>query len=166
MRRTMALVALTAWLGGCGLFHGGEATPVEVSEDGWTTYGTPLGDGAIIPAKTLLADPSKYVGQAVVVEGRVADVCSKAGCWMVIAEGDTTMRIRMKDHAFSVAKDGAGSACRVAGEVVKLEVDPDTVAHFEGESRKPELMPEKSAKGAFIYEMVASGVAMKPSASL
>ena len=131
----------------------------------WTGFGAPVDGQLVVPAATLLGDPKAYVGQNIVVSGRVADVCSKAGCWMVIAEGESTMRIRMKDHAFSVAKDGAGSDCRVQGEVVEIQVDPDTVAHFASESRKPELMPENSGNPV-VYEMVASGVEFKAAASL
>lgn len=166
MRQWAAVMGCMWALAGCGLFHGGEATPTSVSDDGWVTYGDPLSSAAVIPAAKLLAEPAAFVDQTVVVEGRVADVCSKAGCWMVIAEGDRTMRIRMKDHAFSVAKDGTGSSCRIDGKVVAIDVDPATVKHFEEESRKPELMPEKSVKGAVVYEMVASGVAMQRSTTL
>ena len=132
-------------------------------EGQWAKFGAPVDGKTVVPAETLLSDPKAYVGQNIVVSGRVADVCSKAGCWMVIAEGDSTMHIRMKDHAFSVAKDGAGSDCRVQGEVVEIQVDPDTVAHFASESRKPELMPENSGKPV-VYEMVASGVEFKAAA--
>lgn len=134
-------------------------------EGQWAKFGAPVDGKTVVPAETLLSDPKAYVGQNIVVSGRVADVCSKAGCWMVIAEGDSTMRIRMKDHGFSVAKDGAGSDCRVQGEVVEIQVDPDTVAHFASESRKPELMPENSGNPV-VYEMVASGVEFKAAASL
>jgi len=154
--RTPFVVLVALWVSACG----GSAPEPVVSGD-WANYGEVVGDGPGIAARDLLADPASFVGRSVVVEGRVADVCAKAGCWMVIAEGDKTMRVRMKDHAFSVAKDGAGSECRVSGEVVEVKVDPDTVAHYEGESRKPEVMPEKAATSGVTYEIVASGVAFR-----
>jgi len=155
--RTSVLFFVSLWLAACG-----SVPPATVSGTGWASYGAPIADGPSLAAKDLLADPSLHVGKSVVVEGRVADVCAKAGCWMVIAEGDRTMRVRMKDHDFAVAKDGAGSDCRVAGDVVAVKIDPDTVAHYEGESRKPEIMPEKTAKAGVIYEIVATGVAFRP----
>ncbi len=147
-------------LGACS----GGAPAGVVAADGWTQYGAPLSESAPVTAATLLDGPDAFVGQTIVVEGRVADVCSKQGCWMVIADGARTMRVRMKDHAFSVAKDGTGSDCRVEGKVVKMELDAETVAHFEGESRKPEAMPEKSATASYTYEIEATGVAMRPAA--
>jgi hypothetical protein len=127
--------------------------------EGFVHYGAPVAATSVVSAATLLANPEAYVGKELVVEGRVADVCSKAGCWMVIAEGDKTMRILMKDHGFSVDKQGAGSTCRIAGLVEAKEVDAATVAHFQEESRNPELMPEKAAGKT--YQMVATGVALK-----
>ena len=103
-----------------------------------------------------------FLDKTLVVEGRVADVCQKAGCWMVIEDQGRTMRITMKDHAFSVAKDGAGSDCQVHGTVIQKALDPETVAHLESESVNVEAMPEKKAEDGQVYEIVASGVRMRP----
>jgi hypothetical protein len=71
------------------------------------------------------------------------------------------MRVLMKDHAFSVDKQGAGRTCRVEGVVTAKELDPETVAHFASESRNTGVMPEKGkTAGTKVYELVASGVAM------
>ncbi len=160
MRTSALFVALFVAFVGLAACGGAPSEPTSPAE--WASYGAPIADGPSLSAKDLLNDPALYVGKSVVVEGRVADVCAKAGCWMVIAEGDQTMRVRMKDHGFAVAKDGAGSDCRLSGEVVAVDIDPDTVAHYEGESRKPEVMPEKTAKSGVTYEIVASGVAFRP----
>lgn len=125
-------------------------------------FGGPFTVEETVAFASLAEDPSAYVDRTVKVEGRVADVCQKAGCWMVLAEGDKTMRVTMKDHSFSVAKDGAGSSCVVQGTLVSKAVDPETVAHLEGESEKPELMPEKQAEEGVIYELQATGVALRP----
>jgi hypothetical protein len=128
----------------------------------WAHYGAPFSATTSVTAAELLADPARFEGQTVKVSGRVADVCSKAGCWMVVAEGDRTMRVLMKDHAFSVDKQGAGSDCEIEGMVEGKAVDPETVAHFESESRNPGVMPEKGAEaGSKVYQLVASGVAMR-----
>jgi len=139
-----------------------EPAPATAAENsaGWAHYGAPFAATQTVSAATLLADPAKYAGQTVQVTGRVVDVCSKAGCWMVVAEGDRSMRVLMKDHAFSVDKQGAGSDCKVEGVVEAKEIDPATVQHFAEESAKPEAMPEKGASGV-IYQLVASGVEMK-----
>lgn len=151
---------------GHGDHHGehakAEAKPAAADADGWQTYGTvKTGDQTIVKAADLLADPAKFVDQQVRIEGRVADVCQKKGCWMVIADGDKSMRVLMKDHAFSVDKQGAGSTCQVDGVVVAEKKDPETVAHFEGEATEGTVIPEKQVEGDVVYQLVAEGVRMK-----
>ena len=127
-------------------------------------FGAPFALTEAVTVSEILSRPADFVDQPVQVKGRVADVCQKAGCWMVITEGEQTVRVSMKDHSFSVAKDGAGSTCQVEGTLVAKTVDPEFVAHLEGESEKPELMPEKdAAAGETVYELEATGVALEPS---
>lgn len=139
------------------------AVPTAAVAADWTRWGTPFAvpDTAVIPAATFLADAGAHVGKVVRIEGRVADVCQKAGCWMVVAEGDKTLRVRMKDHAFSVAKDGAGCTASIEGAVLEVAVDPKTVEHYASEAKDPSVIPEKA--GGRIFEIEATGVAMKRS---
>lgn len=142
--------------------HGKTSATATQTTDGWTAYGAPFsGTQTVVPATELLADPSAHVGKPLRVEGRVATVCQKAGCWMVIAEGEQSMRVLMKDHAFAVDKQGAGSTCQVDGVIVAKQVDPKTVAHFESETEEGALIPEKQAKSDVVYQMVADGVRFK-----
>ena len=92
---------------------------------------------------------------------RVADVCQKAGCWMILTD-DTgkKMRIRMKDHGFSVAKDGEGREADIEGVVVGIDPDPATAEHFKSESKNLDAIPEGEGEKK-TWEMVASGVRMK-----
>ena len=135
--------------------NGDEAAP------DWSHFGAEFAtsESDVVQASALFEDPAKYEGKTIRVEGRVADVCQKAGCWMVIAEGEKTMRVLMKDHDFSVAKDGAGSTCQIEGLVESKVVDKATVEHFASESAKPELIPETADEKT--YQLVASGVAFK-----
>jgi hypothetical protein len=117
-----------------------------------------VADDAVVSAEALLADPESFEG-TIRVEGRVADVCQQAGCWMVIAHEDQVMRVLMKDHGFSVAKDGKDQTCQVEGVVQVTEVDSKTVEHLEGESENPDVMPEKGkAAGDKLFQFEATGV--------
>lgn len=134
----------------------------KTKEGDWSTFGEDFTMTEIIPAAALLKDPAPYTDKTVRVEGRVADVCQKAGCWMVIAEGDETMRVRMKDHGFAVAKDGAGAICQIEGVITAKPMDPKEAEHFASESANTEVMPEnKLEAGAMTYEIVASAVQFK-----
>ena len=160
----MRALALCLFLSACASAIAGDAeTPAPApAAAGWTDYGTPFStDTTVTPAADLLARPADFVGKSVRVEGRVADVCQKMGCWMVIAEGDQSMRVLMKDHAFSVDKQGAGSTCLVDGVVEAKPIDPKTVEHFESESADGAVIPEKQAKSDVVYQLVAAGVRLK-----
>ena len=136
------------------------------AEGAWTHYGNEFTlTDAPIPATELLADPSQFDGKKIMVEGRVADVCQKAGCWLVLAEGDKSIRVRTKAHKFLVAKDTTGYTARIEGEVRSHKIDPKRVAHYEGESVNKEIIPEKQVKSDTTYELIAFGIAMQPKQS-
>jgi hypothetical protein len=128
----------------------------------WTHFGNAftVTDKPIASAD-FLADPSKFEGQTVMIEGRVADVCQKAGCWLVLAEGDKSIRIRTKAHRFFVAKDSTGKMARIEGLVKSHKVDAKQVAHYESESQKGAVVPEKQANSETVFELIASGVSIQ-----
>ena len=141
-------------------------SPISFAEDDWTHYGNEFTlTDAPIPATELLADPSQFDGKKIMVEGRVADVCQKAGCWLVLAEGDKSIRVRTKAHKFLVAKDTTGYTARIEGEVRSHKIDPKKVAHYEGESVNKEIIPEKQVQSDTTYELIAFGIAMQPKQS-
>jgi hypothetical protein len=139
-----------------GMESGGAAkVPSEIT---WTHFGEQFTLTDSIKVVDLLAEPAPHVDKELLVEGTVLDVCQKAGCWMVIAAGDKNIRVTVKEHGFAVAKDGAGQWARIQGTLKALEVDQKTVEHFEGESAKPEVMPEKQGQ---TYQLIATGVAFQ-----
>lgn len=140
--------------------HTEPAAPTEAEAGEWTHYGSPFSLTEALTAAELLGEPQKFVDQNVLVEGRVTDVCQKAGCWMVITDDTTTMRVLMKDHGFAVDKAGTGATCRIEGTLVAREIDPEFVAHLESESQNIADMPEKQAEGNMVYELNATGVSM------
>ena len=110
---------------------------------------------------------ASHVDATVRVSGRVADVCQAKGCWMVITPEDTDdaaamIRVTMKDHAFSVDKQGAGSVTQLEGVLKAVEVDAETVEHYASEGGAGDAVPEKQGMK---YELVASAVQMKPGAA-
>lgn len=130
---------------------------------GWDHYGGEfrLPYEAAIPAEELLRDPAHHLAQTVRVRGRVADVCQDKGCWMVLTpmSGSPEMiRVTMKDHAFSVDKQGHGREADLEGLLIERPVDPETVAHDEGEAGAQGLVPERQSASGQSYELVASAV--------
>ena len=142
----------------CALFLSSAA----LAEEAWTHYGNEFTlKDTPIASSTFLADPGKYDGQTIMVEGPIADVCQKAGCWLVLAEGDKSIRVRTKAHRFLVAKDSTGQTARIEGLVKSTKVDAQRVAHYESESVNKEIIPEKQANSDRVFELIASGISIK-----
>ncbi len=128
------------------------------SQLAYTHFGDAFSVEESVKAVELLADPGSFSEAPILVEGTVVDVCQKAGCWMVLSDGSKQIRVTMKDHGFSVAKDGTGSWARVQGTLKPIDLDPERVEHLEGESERPDVMPEKTGQ---TWEIVATGVAFQ-----
>ena len=143
----------------------GATTKVLPAADEWREYGAAftVAEDQTIACGDLLASPDAHVDSTVRVSGRVADVCQKKGCWMVITPEDTddpskTIRVLMKDHDFAVDMKGAGGTAYLDGVLKAVEPDPETVAHFESEAAEGAVIPEKHGMK---YELVAAAVRMK-----
>ena len=108
MRHSMCALLITLLLGatlataGEGKVYGKKVTVTEV---------TPIAD--------ILANPKKYDGKQVLVEGKVGDVCKKMGCWMMLTgEGEgETIRVKVKDGEIVFPQDARGRMARAQGVV-------------------------------------------------
>lgn len=87
-------------------------------------YGEPLTLETVTPVSEILASPDRFVGERVMVEGTIAEVCDRAGCWMDIQGESPDERIQVKvndgEIVFPVA--ATGKRARVEGVVEKLEM--------------------------------------------
>lgn len=145
---------------------GPSVLPAQVSRSGgWAHFGSSftVDPSATLTCEQLLADPAAQVDRTVRVTGRVADVCQSQGCWMVLTpkqatSADQVIRVTMRDHAFSVDKQGAGRETELEGILVQKEIDPDTVAHYESEAGDATAVPERQGMA---YELVASVVRIR-----
>lgn len=151
----MLLISLTLFA--CGTEP---AAPTEELTSDWTTYGGDFAEAERVAAKDLLADPASYNGKTLRVEGRIADVCQKKGCWMVLTEEEKTIRVLAKDHSFGIAKDATSSTADVLGIVVGEVIDPETVAHYESEAANPNVIPERHAVG-IAYHIEATSIRVR-----
>ncbi len=118
-------------------------------------FGQPITLTDAVSTGDLLAKPGDFEGKTILVKGSVVDVCQKMGCWMVITDGENSLRVTTKAHGFYVRKDGAGSSAMIQGTLKHIAPNPERTAHLEGESAKPEAMPEKAGVE---YELDADGI--------
>ena len=101
-------------------------------------------------------EDSTFHNATVQVEGTVLDVCQKKGCWMVVGEGDSQMRITFKDYSFFVPTDCSGKQVLVEGVVSVEEIPEDVAKHYAEESEHED--PDAISGPQRVITMVATGV--------
>ncbi len=126
-------------------------------------YGAPLGSAPAASLASVLDAPERFAGKPVQLEGHVRRACTAMGCWMELAESAAEdapgCRVIMKDHAFFVPTDSAGSDARVEGTLAVRHIDAAQVAHMESEGA---AFPHKAADGsAEEVRFVATGVELR-----
>ncbi|GMU44860.1 MAG: DUF4920 domain-containing protein [Xanthomonadales bacterium] len=86
-----------------------EPAPIAVV-DGKPVYGAAMPEGEPTPIGAALAKPEDYAGKPRKFSGRVAKVCQKKGCWMVLASGEQSARVMFGRDDFFIPKDSSGEA--------------------------------------------------------
>ena len=102
------------------------------------TEASKLGAEITLTEKTkisdILADPDAYLGETVLVEGEVLDVCPKMGCWMELKsdEGEGIIKIKVKDGDIVFPVEAVGDYAVVEGTVYKIDLtQEEAVNYFE-----------------------------------
>ena len=115
MRRTMALVALALTVGGASV----SAETVKLGEPMET-------ERRVTSIEEILATPDAWVGKTVRIEGRVAEVCTKMGCWMdLVSPEDARMQVKVDDGVIVFPLEAVGRRASAEGKVEILEMDRD-----------------------------------------
>lgn len=94
--------------------------------------GAAIGKSKKVSLNKVLADPSKFSGKTVRVEGVVVRSCKTEGCWAEVAENkdSKSIRIKMKDHSFFIPLESAGAWARVEGTVQVKTLSKAQVDHM------------------------------------
>jgi hypothetical protein len=95
------------------------------------TYGKPLRGVKPTPLADVLASPED--GRTVRLEGTIAAVCRRKGCWMELRQGESAVHVTFEGYSFFLPKDAAGSDAVLEGKVVVKAPDTDDVKHLKGE---------------------------------
>ena len=91
-----------------------------------------------IPLARAAADVQRLHGMPVRVEARIDDVCRKKGCWMVLRDGETDVRVRFLDYGFLVPRDASGRRALVQGIITEKELTEAQARHQAEEGGDPE----------------------------
>lgn len=123
-----------------------------------TDYGAPMPQQIdAVPLATVLESPDAKLDQTVTVRGRIASVCQKEGCWIVLADGEHTARV-MTRHNFFVPKDSTGEAIAI-GKLAKRELDADAADHLSKDGGKDQAT---LAAGTVEWRVLADSIRIVP----
>jgi hypothetical protein len=100
------------------------AAVVAFSGCGSSKFGQPLTISEPTSIADILADPAKYRGQRVMVEGTITDVCKEMGCWIMIEDGGgkDALRFKVEDGVIEFPADVMGKKARAEGVVSVKEM--------------------------------------------
>jgi hypothetical protein len=97
-------------------------------------YGAGLTLEETTPLREVVSRPELHVDRTLLVKGRIRDVCQKKGCWMVLTDGESQMRVRFADYGFFVPKDSTGRDAYVEGRAAVEEISEKEARHYEAEA--------------------------------
>ena len=119
---------------------GGEPTEKDKTEaipaDGILKRGAAFSKAAKkVSLAKVMANPNKFAGKAVRVEGVIVRSCKMEGCWLELAPSKDAkaVRVKMKDHMFFVPLDSAGANAKVEGVFSVKTLSKDEVEHLMNE---------------------------------
>lgn len=132
---------LTASLATTSLVYAGssQATTPSSSDtrtEKMTSYGAGVKSKARMPLAQAVAE--KKFNTSIALTATVAEVCQVKGCWMILVDGDTKVRVTFKDYGFFMPKNLAGTKVVVEGvlsEEVLSEKDARHYAEDAGKSK-------------------------------
>ena len=136
----IALLCLV--LAACNKAEGTKAeakkTSTDVAAKG-QTFGAGVKLTSSTPIDAILAEPKKYAGQTVRVEGTVTDVCEMRGCWFEVAGDKPGQKLRFKvtDGEMVFPADSKGRHAIAEGVLAVKELSlEDTRAQAEEDARE------------------------------
>lgn len=104
---------------------------------------------------TVMGDTTRH-GADVILTGTILDVCQKKGCWIVVSDGTSQMRVTFRDYSFFLPTDSFNRTVVIRGVVTVETIDEETAKHYAEESKGED--PEAIDGPQQVVTMVADGV--------
>ena len=114
----------------------------------------------------LLSDPDRYVGKRVQVQGRVGDVCPKAGCWIEITadDGDRAVRFKVEDGVIVFPMEAKGKRVSAEGIFTRIEMTEKQALsyakHLAEEKGQP-FDPDSFSGPRHVYQILGAGAVVE-----
>jgi len=116
----------------------GLAKPLVFEKDR-EVYGAPLKGLKHIPLGKVTKKSKTWNGKKVQIRGRITGVCPKKGCWMMVQDGEQTVRVKFTDYSFFVPLDCTKQFATAEGTVtVRVESEAERRHYAEDAGASPE----------------------------
>lgn len=129
-----------------------------------------LGKPLLLPRPTpidqLAAQPDKYAGKTVQVQGKVTEVCQMMGCWMQLVDPGSgkSVRIKVNDGELAFPKDAAGRLATAEGKFTRISLTREQTlaqAKHEAEEQGRPFKPEAVKGPAVYYQIQGTGAVLE-----
>jgi hypothetical protein len=92
-------------------------------------YGTGLTLTEVTKISAIYANPEKFDGKRVQVEGPIVDVCADMGCWLALGSDkeSQTLRFKVEDGVIVFPMSAKGKKAKVEGVLVVTKGAPTTI---------------------------------------
>ena len=102
-------------------------------------YGKKLTVKKATSISSILANPKKFDGKRVMIEGTVTDVCQHMGCWITVAEkeGGESIKFKVEDGVIVFPKDSKGKTAKLQGKITVADLSmEDMIASKKHEAEE------------------------------
>ncbi len=124
--------------------------------------GNPITLNNTTPISHILNTPLEFLGDTVLVNGTIIEICKKRGCWMEIASDEEfqSIRIKVKDGEIIFPLSAKGSDTLVQGVVEQLVFTLEEIVQMEqhyADEQGTEFDPSTITEGKTIYRIRGLG---------
>lgn len=105
----------------------------------------------------------EFAGKEIVVKAEVAQVCQSKGCWLMLKDGASQVRVTFHDYSFFVPKDVKKQEAIVQGKIFEKEISAAENRHYTKDEGKPASEVKKITEGAKSPWFEATGLTLRAS---
>jgi hypothetical protein len=124
------------------------------------TFGAGVKLATATSIDAILAEPKKFAGQTVRVDGMVLDVCPKRGCWMELAGDKPGQKLKFKvtDGEMTFPMDAKGKKAAAEGVISVRDLTPEqSKAYAEYQAQEYGKPVDPANVPTFIVQLDGTG---------
>lgn len=126
-------------------------------------YGAQVVAKKAVKAKALSSALAKgepaVVGEDIIIEGKVLEVCPKKGCWVKLQLADKTeATVKMKGYGFFVPVNLEGKKIKIQGKAEVTQTSVDELKHIAEDAKRSQEEIDAITQPKNELKILASGI--------